>query len=198
MHPPVSLSPFSCPNLSLSRKPQPQAPRWITNPNQHNIMDWPNASRRRRAEQPAGPCPPACQPGKQVRFDKKVTFAAGTKPGARSVHNSSDKGNTNRSSSSGGSDKTRYPQPPPRRPAKGPKMPGLSSVHRDFQTRRPVPVPKPTHPLPRSQLKPKPEPDARVSIPMSGASYEGTPKSRRPGYEWVSYEIRVKPTARVW
>lgn len=74
--------------------------------------------------------------------------------------------------------------------------PGLSSVKRDFESRKPVPASSPKVEKEGGGLRP----DAQVSIPAKGKSYRGTPKVRdqRKGYEWVSYEIKVTASGKWW
>lgn len=137
-------------------------------------------------------CPPPPKPSDK---DKKVRFTKDTKPSSRS------------DSRSATSSKTRWPSPPSKPAAQMGDGPGLSSVRRDFDDRKksamktsrppPTEAPKPSSSRPRKSSS---KPDVRVSIPACGGSYDGPPKARhqRSGYEWISYEIRVKPTGKDW
>lgn len=123
---------------------------------------------------------------------KQVRFTPDTKPGSsRSSRDNSN--NNNNEKRSVESDKTRYPFATPKRPSP-PTTPGLSSIRRDFDTRRTVPRPQQSAPRARQR-----EPDVHVSIPVRGPSYEGPPKGKdrcREGYEWVKYRVTVTPMER--
>lgn len=135
--------------------------------------------------------PTECTP-QTYRKEKAVRFTKGTKPGSRS------------DSKSAASSKTRWPsshQSTPPAPKVG--VTGLSSVRRDFETKKKPSLKTASRPAETSKAS-KPSkvgrPDARVSIPVHGKSFDGPPKAKhqRSGYEWVSYEIRVKPTGKDW
>lgn len=159
-------------------------------------MGWPfSASQQNKAQ-------PTTNPKPQTK--KRVSFAPGQpttcpppppklKSAMKQVHFTPDTKPGSRRSNSGGSSKTRWPSPPRKTPPTKGGTAGLSSVGRDFNTRKPAI--RPSSGTPRTA-----KPDARVSIPIKGESYNGPPKSKhqRPGYEWVSYEIKVKPTGKVW
>ena len=118
---------------------------------------------------------------------KQVRFTSDTKPGSQG----------RRRSQSASSDKTRLPSPTRTRTSRDKAdrpSPGLSSVKRDFEKRRPPPRPS------KSARPSEDKPDEEVSIPAKGESYRGTPRARdrRKGYEWVSYEVKVTATGKRW
>ena len=181
--------PFS----SSQRPPSPPGPKAKANEKKKRVSFAPNHPTSWPPPRP----PPILKNG-----TKQVRFTSDTKPGSRS-----------RDRNSAGSSQTRWPSPPRTvpRPTMTNKsgMPGLSSVRRDFETRKSVPRhPPPPPKAARAEAKvPRPttqrasrKPDAQVSIPVDGKSYRGPPKARheRKGYEWVNYQVTVKPTGRVW
>lgn len=184
-------------------------------PFQSSQPDPPPASAKKRVSFAPGQ-PTTCP---QPQMNKHVRFTPDTKPGSRSDSRSA------RAESSKTRWPSPCPAPPgvkqgapglssvkrhfaTTKPASKPTRPAPRV------STRPPPRPEPpkvSRPRSRPQKKPElakasrpsskgPKPDATVSIPVHGESYNGPPKARhqRPGYEWVSYEVRVWPTGKDW
>lgn len=130
----------------------------------------------------------SCPPPRQGST-KQVRFTSDTKPGSRK-------------SDSAGSMKTRWQSPPsktkPPASTKGGAL-GLSSVKRDFETKKPAQKPAPKLSKPSTRPKTKP-PDAQIWILADGTSRSTPPTARhqQSGYEWVAKTVIVKPTGKDW